>query len=371
MLRPMPRINDVSAVVPFFDAELGDFVYPGEKLFIIPMPDRLRENPDGSFDEDDGVDESFDDLASIKRVVRRALRYVGSALRLDDVSFYKGGRSVIAFCAADPAKGTARLRFNEPGWRVLTPDERLDTILHEVAHAIHTLEHGDVGSTHGPEWRAIAQAIGCTGDRCLPEEASQRLLAAIPARERRPRFVPEQGQIVRFVSGKQRGVDRVATVGRAEAQAAVRLANRQIDVPMQNVSPSKDVYDDIKWLLAPLGDVEILGEATNEEGDYEEETPLDLLDLPPATGFNQSAFRYSDGVLTYWEDKTATLFVYQDGERIGAVELWLDLVAGPRSDYYVRAARWIERPALAKVDFDSARFIRSFDPDSVRWIGYG
>lgn len=42
--------------------------------------------------------------------------------------------------------------------------EVFETILHEVAHALHAEARGR--SDHGPEWRRIAQSIGCTGQRC-------------------------------------------------------------------------------------------------------------------------------------------------------------------------------------------------------------
>jgi predicted SprT family Zn-dependent metalloprotease len=49
---------------------------------------------------------------------------------------------------------------------VLLNEERevQETILHEVAHALHSETRGR--SDHGPEWRRIAQSIGCTGRRC-------------------------------------------------------------------------------------------------------------------------------------------------------------------------------------------------------------
>jgi len=41
-----------------------------------------------------------------------------------------------------------------------------DTILHEIAHALVGPQHG-----HDAVWRARAQAIGCTGGRCVPLNA--------------------------------------------------------------------------------------------------------------------------------------------------------------------------------------------------------
>lgn len=45
-------------------------------------------------------------------------------------------------------------------------DEVRDTILHEIAHALVGAGHG-----HDRHWRATALAIGCSGQRCIPEGA--------------------------------------------------------------------------------------------------------------------------------------------------------------------------------------------------------
>jgi predicted SprT family Zn-dependent metalloprotease len=75
-------------------------------------------------------------------------------------------------------------RFGQCNWRkkkislsaklVLLNDEAevRDTILHEIAHAL-----APAGSNHGPKWKKIAQAIGCTGQRCYDHE-----VAAPPAK---------------------------------------------------------------------------------------------------------------------------------------------------------------------------------------------
>lgn len=41
-----------------------------------------------------------------------------------------------------------------------------DTVLHEIAHALVGPRHG-----HDAVWRAQARAIGCSGRRCVPEDA--------------------------------------------------------------------------------------------------------------------------------------------------------------------------------------------------------
>lgn len=55
-------------------------------------------------------------------------------------------------------------------------DEIIDTILHEIAHALVGPGHG-----HGPRWRAMAKRIGCNGDRCAsaPETAPKGRYEAV------------------------------------------------------------------------------------------------------------------------------------------------------------------------------------------------
>lgn len=45
--------------------------------------------------------------------------------------------------------------------RIASDEEITDTILHEIAHA-----RVGPGYGHGPFWRAVAQQLGCTGERC-------------------------------------------------------------------------------------------------------------------------------------------------------------------------------------------------------------
>jgi predicted SprT family Zn-dependent metalloprotease len=46
-----------------------------------------------------------------------------------------------------------------------TEESVRDTILHEIAHALAPQNAG-----HGPQWRALARAIGCKGSRCYGDE---------------------------------------------------------------------------------------------------------------------------------------------------------------------------------------------------------
>jgi len=79
----------------------------------------------------------------------------------------------LTFDNAKTRAGVCRPGRREIGLsRVLTAlhaeSEVRDTVLHEIAHAVVGAEHG-----HDSVWRAQAQAIGCTGTRCVPESAAR------------------------------------------------------------------------------------------------------------------------------------------------------------------------------------------------------
>jgi predicted SprT family Zn-dependent metalloprotease len=50
--------------------------------------------------------------------------------------------------------------------RLHSPAQVTDTVLHEIAHALVGPAHG-----HDKVWRALALRIGCSGTRCVPDDA--------------------------------------------------------------------------------------------------------------------------------------------------------------------------------------------------------
>ncbi len=96
---------------------------------------------------------------------------LGAALRLArDLMTEHGllGWSVVLDRAKTRA-GVCRFRqrsigLSGPITRLHTEEEVRDTILHEIAHALVGPDHG-----HDDVWRARARAIGCSGERCVPD----------------------------------------------------------------------------------------------------------------------------------------------------------------------------------------------------------
>lgn len=89
--------------------------------------------------------------------------------------------------------GTAygfELRFNREAMEKDWVHMVRDTIPHEVAHLI-AFAHPRLGAkNHNRQWRAIAQALGCSGDRC-------HTMQLTPAKKRtRYRYVLDNGQEV-------------------------------------------------------------------------------------------------------------------------------------------------------------------------------
>lgn len=57
---------------------------------------------------------------------------------------------------------------------ILNHDEAeiLETLLHEIAHAITWREYGHTG--HGPAWKAVCRRIGCKPKRCAEKQLTDK-----------------------------------------------------------------------------------------------------------------------------------------------------------------------------------------------------
>jgi len=76
---------------------------------------------------------------------------------------YGSARTVVGLC--DYASKTIRISRMYL-WSEETSDESfLDTVLHEIAHALV-----GPGKGHGPEWKAAAASVGCSGERLVDTE---------------------------------------------------------------------------------------------------------------------------------------------------------------------------------------------------------
>lgn len=62
--------------------------------------------------------------------------------------------------------GRRRIGLSAPLTRLHDEAQVRDTILHEIAHALAGPRHG-----HDAHWRSIALRLGCSGERCVPDDA--------------------------------------------------------------------------------------------------------------------------------------------------------------------------------------------------------
>ncbi len=62
--------------------------------------------------------------------------------------------------------GSREIGLSRPLITLYSAEQVTETILHEIAHALVGPRHG-----HDAVWRATAVRIGCSGRRCVPEEA--------------------------------------------------------------------------------------------------------------------------------------------------------------------------------------------------------
>lgn len=75
---------------------------------------------------------------------------------------YDGAKRRAGICRFGPRV----IGLSAPITQLHPETEVRDTILHEIAHALAGPRHG-----HDATWRKIAVAIGCSGERCISEEA--------------------------------------------------------------------------------------------------------------------------------------------------------------------------------------------------------
>src|SRR5213595_1273215 len=67
----------------------------------------------------------------------------------------------------NPERSYGIIRLSRDYMSVFEVKDALETILHEIAHALDSPKN----KAHGPEWKAIAKRIGSTGSRCVPRDA--------------------------------------------------------------------------------------------------------------------------------------------------------------------------------------------------------
>jgi len=134
----------------------------------------IRMNPRAAKRRPEGA---YGDIESIAPVIENALKQHGLTMRgIAEIKFTRGGKSRAGSCSYSPSLRQCKIMFNGLAWPAFTEEQRLNTVLHEAAHAIQFLTTGR--SDHGPVWTRIAKSIGCTGDRCMSVEASQAMVDA-------------------------------------------------------------------------------------------------------------------------------------------------------------------------------------------------
>ncbi|QFG12692.1 SprT-like protease [Arthrobacter phage Mimi] len=89
------------------------------------------------------------------------------------------GMCIPSFEHSDPSRSRGRIELSWNFFEVFSTYDKIDTILHEIAHALtpspkQKLSNGRTRySHHGPEWKAKAKEIGCSGGRCVRPEAAR------------------------------------------------------------------------------------------------------------------------------------------------------------------------------------------------------
>jgi predicted SprT family Zn-dependent metalloprotease len=96
---------------------------------------------------------------------------------IDSKSF--AGLCHTSYWHINPAFSRGRIELSTAYFDVFSDYDIRDTILHEIAHALTPTpkQKTSTGRTryihHGAEWKAKAKEIGCSGERCVREEANR------------------------------------------------------------------------------------------------------------------------------------------------------------------------------------------------------
>lgn len=103
-------------------------------------------------------------LSSIRAEVERCFKLVG--VEPGDLVVVWDNRSARRFgcCRYVRASKQITIKLTRQLWTALTPEDRLDTVRHEAAHAIDYRQRGM--SDHGFQWKAIACRVGAKPNRC-------------------------------------------------------------------------------------------------------------------------------------------------------------------------------------------------------------
>ena len=179
-------------------------------------------------------------------------------------------------------------------------DEVLDTILHEIAHALVGPQHG-----HDAVWRAKAREIGCSGERCVSSDAPRvpgDWVGRCPAghektRHRAPTRLMSCGLCARrfdqrhLFTWSYRG--RPATLPPAyTAQLAALAATRR---PAQPLSTTPFVGDLVEVSAGPwqglVGEVELVGAVRCQvrvDDDELVSVPIEAVRVLPASAARRS-----------------------------------------------------------------------------------
>jgi hypothetical protein len=183
---------------------------------------------------------AYADLDSIIPVIAEALAKHGLTMDgITEVKFTRGGKSRAGACSYSPSLRKCKIAFNGLAWPAFTEEQRLNTVLHEAAHAIQFLTTGR--SDHGPVWQRIARSIGCTGDRCMSVEASQAMVDAYAEAKGLPKrkvITPESareasvdfavGDYVSFDHKRERWAGKIVSKGPMHATVMIQSPRQGI-----------------------------------------------------------------------------------------------------------------------------------------------
>tara|TARA_R110000851_G_scaffold330265_1_gene502903 strand:+ start:198 stop:791 length:594 start_codon:yes stop_codon:yes gene_type:complete len=126
-------------------------------------------------------------MCTVDSVKRKAMEYMGKDFIIDGIAYnmnalgwkfsFNNTKTTFGQCSKSIRRNFSTsetymtnksIKLSE--WMIINSDvpfeKWVDTILHEIAHAIDSEINADCKSSHGYSWVRIAKMIGCNGERC-------------------------------------------------------------------------------------------------------------------------------------------------------------------------------------------------------------
>ena len=117
----------------------------------------------------------YTSLTEITEIIHDCFRKLGCETLVGTISVSFNGRFTSRM--GDAHYSNKAIRLSKPLWPIASPEERLQTIIHEACHIVadHLYNRRFI-QAHGREWKRLMIRMGCDPKRChnVPTESIKK-----------------------------------------------------------------------------------------------------------------------------------------------------------------------------------------------------